>query len=133
MAKKRRVKAAVKGSPGSGASHKERSARLRSDGLGEFFADRTNLFLAMGLAIGCCLIYGQTISFDFINIDDSGYVYENTMVRNGLTWEGIKWAFTTFSQANWHPLTWLSYLTEVTLWGDKPGRFHLVNVLFHAV
>ena len=72
------------------------------------------------------------MGFDFINIDDSGYIYENTVVRKGLSWDGIKWSFSTFSQANWHPLTWVSYLTEVTLWGDKPGRFHLVNALFHA-
>src|SRR6266513_3600669 len=132
MAKKRKAKAAGKGSPGSAASHREKSARPTRDSFGEFFADRTNLFLMLGLAIGSLLIYGQTIGFDFINIDDSGYIYENPIVRNGLSWDGVKWAFTTFSQANWHPLTWLSYLAEVNLWGDKPGGFHLVNILFHA-
>ena len=100
--------------------------------MGGFFADRTNLFLVLGLVIGCLAIYGQTVGFDFINIDDGGYIYENTMLGTGLSWDSFKWAFTTFSQANWHPLTWLSYLTEITLWGSKPGSFHLVNALFHA-
>ena len=126
------MKAAAKGSLVSDARPRERAARPGPDGLAQFFADRTNLFLVLGLATGCLLIYGQTTGFDFINIDDGGYVYESTMVRNGLSWDGIKWAFTTFSQANWHPLTWLSYLTEVTFLGDKPGTFHLVNALFHA-
>jgi tetratricopeptide (TPR) repeat protein len=132
MGKKRRVKAAAKGALVSKASRRESAAHLGPDGLAGFFADKTNLFLVLGLATGCLLIYGQAMAFDFINIDDGGYVYENAMVRNGLSWDGIKWAFTTFSQANWHPLTWLSYLTEVTLLGDKPGTFHLVNALFHA-
>jgi tetratricopeptide (TPR) repeat protein len=133
MRKKRKIKAAVKGRFGTAPTHKERAARLGSDGLFDFFADRTNLFLALGLVIGCLVIFGRTMGFDFINIDDSGYIYENTMLGTGLSWDSFKWAFTTFSQANWHPLTWLSYLTEVTLWGSKPGTFHLVNALFHAV
>jgi hypothetical protein len=132
MGKKRKIKAPVKGRSGTAPSHKERAARFGPDGLADFFANRTNLLLVLGLAIGCLAIYGQTMGFDFINIDDSGYIYENTMLGTGLSWDSFKWAFTTFSQANWHPLTWLSYLTEVTLWGSKPGTFHLVNALFHA-
>jgi tetratricopeptide (TPR) repeat protein len=101
-------------------------------GLRQFFTDRTNLYIVLALAAGCFVIYGQTAWFNFISIDDSGYVYENAVVTKGLSWEAIKWAFTTYSQANWHPLTWLSYLTDTTLFGSTPGVYHLVNMLFHA-
>ena len=44
----------------------------------------------------------------------------------------MRWAFTTFTQANWHPLTWLSLQLDASIWGDKPFGFHLVNVVLHA-
>jgi tetratricopeptide (TPR) repeat protein len=97
-----------------------------------FFADRTNLYIVLALAAGCFIIYGQTGWFNFISIDDSGYVYENAVVTHGLSWDAIKWSFTTFSQANWHPLTWLSLLLDTTLFGPTPGAYHLVNIVFHA-
>jgi tetratricopeptide (TPR) repeat protein len=103
-----------------------------SESLRRFFADNTNVYIILALAIGCFVIYGQTVGFNFISIDDSGYVYENAVVTKGLSWDAIKWAFTTFSQANWHPLTWLSYLTDTTLFGAKPGSYHLINIIFHA-
>ncbi len=140
MAKKKKVKAPAKQSspeaekpvsakPASGAG--EQSV-FRSDGLRALFADRMNLYIALGLAIGCLILYGQTVGFNFIGIDDGGYVFDNTVVTQGLSRDSIKWAFTTFSQANWHPLTWLSYLIDSTIFGANPGTYHLVNILFHA-
>lgn len=89
-------------------------------------------WLAAGLLI--CIIavaYGQTASFDFINYDDQGYVVNNAMVTEGLTLNGIGWAFTTFTLANWHPLTWLSHMLDVELFGLNPSGHHLVNVALH--
>jgi tetratricopeptide (TPR) repeat protein len=68
---------------------------------------------------------------EFINYDDQRYVTENHQVRQGLTPAGVLWAFTTTHGANWHPLTWLSHMTDVQLFGMNPGRHHLVNLLFH--
>ena len=45
--------------------------------------------------------------------------------------EGIGWAFTTGHAANWHPLTWISHMVDVQLFGLHPGWHHLVNLLFH--
>ena len=67
----------------------------------------------------------------FINYDDGLYVYENPHVRGGLSKEGVSWAFTTFDAANWHPLTWISHMTDVQLFGLDAGWHHRVNVLFH--
>ena len=64
--------------------------------------------------------------------DDKDYVSDNSIVQKGLTWPGIEWAFTTGYASNWHPLTWLSHMTDCELFGLNPGAHHFVNVLFHA-
>ena len=69
--------------------------------------------------------------FSFINYDDGQYVWENLHVQGGLSKEGVSWAFTTFEAANWHPLTWISHMTDVELFGLDAGWHHRVNVLFH--
>ena len=53
------------------------------------------------------------------------------MVQAGLTASGFDWAFTTFTAANWHPLTWLSHMLDCQLFGLDAGAHHLVNVAFH--
>jgi len=76
-------------------------------------------------------VYGQTRHFDFVEFDDGGYVNENPYVRAGLTAEGVRWALTTTHMWNWHPVTWLSLMLDVQLFGVDPGALHLVNVAFH--
>jgi Flp pilus assembly protein TadD len=53
------------------------------------------------------------------------------MVRNGLTWHGVRWAF-GFRESNWHPLTWLSLMLDASLGGVSPRVFHVTNLLLHA-
>ena len=78
------------------------------------------------------LVYGQVYRFDFLNYDDTIYITKNDHTQEGLNWENIKWAFTTVDASNWHPLTWLSHMLDVTLFGVTPGPHHVVNVLLHA-
>ena len=78
-------------------------------------------------------VYGQVWNFGFINYDDPLYVTDNALVRKGFTWEGIRWAFTAVAAANWHPLTWLSHMLDVSLFSLDPGFHHLVNLLFHLL
>jgi len=59
-------------------------------------------------------------------------VTENPVVQDGLTLAGLKWAFTTGRASNWHPLTWLSHMTDCSLFGLNPGAHHFVNVLFQC-
>jgi len=88
-------------------------------------------FIYFALAASVILVFQQVRNFDFVNLDDGGYVYENQHVLNGLTGDGVIWAFTTGDEANWHPLTWLSLMLDCELFGPDPGRIHLVNVLLH--
>jgi hypothetical protein len=68
---------------------------------------------------------------DFINFDDPEYVAENVYIQNGITLQAIRWAFTTAYSANWHPLTWMSHMLDIQLFGLKPQWHHLTNLLFH--
>ncbi|HET6454843.1 MAG TPA: tetratricopeptide repeat protein [Armatimonadota bacterium] len=67
----------------------------------------------------------------FVIFDDDRFVTNNPFLQAGLPIAGVKWAFTTFYQANWHPLTWLSYMVDKGLYGLNPMGFHLTNLLFH--
>ena len=84
------------------------------------------------LALGVVSVYWPVHRYDFVNYDDVDYVVENAHVRAGLTLDGVKWAFTTGHAGNWHPLTWLSHMTDVQLFGMNAGAHHAVNVFFHV-
>jgi protein O-mannosyl-transferase len=92
------------------------------------------------MAVGVCavlvaavlLVFGQTVRYDFVNYDDDLYFTANSHVQAGLTWRGTAWAFSTGYNGNWHPLTWLSFMLDVALWGTGPTGPHLTNLLLHA-
>jgi tetratricopeptide (TPR) repeat protein len=86
------------------------------------------LLVAAGLAV-----FSQTVGHDFVNYDDHDYVASNPHVQMGLTKTSVVWAFTSTEQANWHPLTWLSHMADVQLYGRKPWGQHLTNVLLHIL
>ena len=88
--------------------------------------------LAPALALGTLALYAQVARFPFIHLDDPRYLTENGVVQRGLSRDGLAWAFTTFHAGNWHPLTWLSHMLDVALFGMDPGAHHLVNASFHA-
>jgi Flp pilus assembly protein TadD len=69
----------------------------------------------------------------FTGYDDPAYVTDNARVKQGLTWEHIKWAFSAVVAANWHPLTMLSHMLDCQIFGTKPWGHHLTNVLLHAM
>jgi hypothetical protein len=71
---------------------------------------------------------------DFILFDDDVHVRENPWVRQGLTAAGLRWAFSSLGYgANWHPLTWVSHMLDVELYGFAPRGHHLTSVGLHAV
>jgi Flp pilus assembly protein TadD len=78
------------------------------------------------------IVYGPLAGYDFVNIDDDLYTYKNKIVKDGLTSHGIAWALQTVYNANWLPLTWISYMIDVELFGTGPSGHHVVNVLLHA-
>src|SRR5437016_3433492 len=93
---------------------------------------RRNLLICLLLVITAFAVYSPVHDFEFVDYDDPAYVPNNPMVREGLTWEGVRWAFTTGHEANWFPLTWLSYMAEVQVFGVESGAMHMTNVALHA-
>jgi hypothetical protein len=88
------------------------------------------LFLVAGLTVA---VYWPVLYNGFIDFDDNDYVTANMMVRQGLTLKGFIWAFSAFHAGNWHPLTWLSHMLDVELFGLNPMSHHAASLLLHAV
>jgi Flp pilus assembly protein TadD len=68
---------------------------------------------------------------DFINYDDQLYLTENPHLQQELSLQSVRWAFTTFYAANWHPVTWLSHMMDVRLFGMNPAGPHWINLALH--
>jgi protein O-mannosyl-transferase len=83
------------------------------------------------LLVMIAAVFGQVKSHDFVNYDDQLFVYENAHVREGLSASSIAWSMTAL-EPNWHPVTWLTLLLDVQLFGVHSGAHALINVLFHA-
>jgi protein O-mannosyl-transferase len=89
------------------------------------------IYVAFLLVAATMVFYSGVLGNGFVNFDDNDYVTSNAIVQKGLSWEGIKWAFTSFHASNWHPLTWLSHMLDVQLFGLNPAGHHLMNLIFH--
>jgi tetratricopeptide (TPR) repeat protein len=94
---------------------------------------RRTVLCCVLLAAAVLVSYASITKNGFVNYDDNRYISENSHVRAGLTTETFKWAFTTYEQANWHPLTWLSHALDCELFGLNPLGHHSVSVLLHAL
>ncbi len=94
---------------------------------------KINLYIFIFLAVVTFATYVRVLHNDFVSYDDRDYVTENVHTQSGLTWNNIKWAFTAFECANWHPVTWLSLMLDSQLFGIKPWGYHLTNLLLHIV
>jgi protein O-mannosyl-transferase len=79
------------------------------------------------------IVFGQTLSHDFVNYDDKTYVYGNSLVSAGLSGSGLAEAFADVRTTNWHPLTIISHMIDCQIFGLKPGGHHFTNVLLHTV
>src|SRR5437868_4099238 len=78
-------------------------------------------------------VFWPVVHHGFIRYDDPVYVTENARVLTGLNWDNVAWAFRTGEGGNWHPLTWLSHMLDVKIFGLDAGRHHLTNLLFHVI
>ncbi len=81
---------------------------------------------------GTVLLYARSLGFEFVNYDDSRYVYNNPAVSAGLTWSSVVWAFTGAGDL-WNPLTRLSHILDGQLFGLAPWGHHLTSILWHAI
>jgi tetratricopeptide (TPR) repeat protein len=94
---------------------------------------RRTLLVGIALVAITLGVYGRAVGHRYVGIDDAVYVTQNARVQEGLTSEGVRWAFTTNHAANWHPVTWLSHMLDAELFGSGPAAPHAVNVVLHAL
>ncbi len=92
--------------------------------------------ICLALAIVTIAAFWQIQDCGFINFDDDVYVYENAYIQSGLNWDSLKQAFSfdlASRSGHWHPLTWISWLIDYSIFGLDPLGYHLVNLLFHLL
>ncbi len=102
-----------------------------NDRMDSTFRKKQILLICFLLTVAAIIAFQQLSQCDFTNFDDGVYVTENIHIRHGITIQAIRWAFTTGRAANWHPLTWMSHMLDVQLFGLNPRWQHLTNLLFH--
>ena len=85
------------------------------------------------ILVAVLAVYARVIDYKFISQDDSQYVVENKHVAMGLSGESVRWALTATDCYNWHPLTWLSLMTDYQIGGLHPRVFHITSILLHVI
>jgi len=104
-----------------------------------FVAKKPQLIVAIFLMLATLLVYGQVKNFEFLNFDDNKYVSENPHIKPGLTPKGLQWAFVadlTYDSMYadyWQPITMISRMIDIQLFGLNPGAHHLSNVFYHIL
>jgi hypothetical protein len=93
---------------------------------------KNDLDIVVGLLLLTLAVYARVAWHDFLNYDDPFIVTMNENIRDGLTLHGLRWAFTTPCEGNWIPLSWLSHMLDIQLFGLNPAGHHIVSVLWHT-
>ncbi len=94
------------------------------------------LSLMTALAVG---LFAQVRHFEFLNFDDPVFIATNPWIKDGITWEGVKWAFSAnLLEASpraeyWGPITLLSRMADIQLYGLNAGGHHVTSALLHLL
>lgn len=92
---------------------------------------KNQVFICILLVITILALYWKVHLYEFVDYDDSIYVYENPFINKGLTKDNAITAFTTFHTSNWHPMTWLSLMLDYELFSLNASGYHWTNVILH--
>jgi tetratricopeptide (TPR) repeat protein len=84
------------------------------------------------LAAVTLVFYNPIVHNGFTDFDDSVYILKNTQVQTGLSWDTVKWSFSTFRAGYWHPVTWLSHAFDCQIFRLNPAGHHYINLLLHV-
>ena len=140
MGKASRKKKLVRPESESAGSRAERAAASAATAapatprtpVGSLWSTRA-LAIGIALIVANLVIYAPVRQFAFVNSDDPVYVTANAHVLGGLNWANVAWAFSEAKVPYWHPLTFLSHMLDVQLYGTNAGGHHVTSVLLHIV
>jgi tetratricopeptide (TPR) repeat protein len=97
-----------------------------------FYVTHPEIIICALLIIVNFITYQQALNFDFV-WDDNQHIITNFQLQSGLTSEGIQWAFKIQNGLTyWHPLTFISHMLDIQLFGLNPAGHHLINILIHT-
>ena len=93
------------------------------------------VFASLLLVVLTFMVYFQVRSHEFVVYDDRTYVSENPFIRNGFSVESTQWVFSfkDKDKTYWHPVTWLSHLLDIQLFGLNAGAHLVVNIVIHII
>ncbi len=92
---------------------------------------KVNVYIILLLMAATLLVYWQVQHQEFINYDEELYVTDNPHVRQGLSWDNLRYAFTESKSGYWHPLAWLSLMADRQLFLDNAGGYHWTSLIIH--
>jgi Tfp pilus assembly protein PilF len=92
-----------------------------------------HIIISLMLIILVLAAYWNVQYYEFVNYDDSLYVYDNYRIRSGINIENLIYAFTDVHTGHWHPLTILSHMLDWQLFGDNAGGHHWTSVIIHIL
>ena len=95
--------------------------------------NNTEIGVTIALFMLTVMLYAPVRHYQFVNFDDDHYVTENDHVLSGITPQSLGWAYKEIHVSYWQPLTWISHMLDVEVWGARAGGHHLTNVLFHGI
>lgn len=78
------------------------------------------------------LVFVNSLTPNFVDLDDPSYIINNPFIKS-LSLKSIATIFTSFYNANYHPLTTLSYAIEFKIFGLKATGYHFTNILIHLI
>ena len=92
------------------------------------------VFLSIVGAVCVAFVFCFGITDGHIGLDDWGYTSGCPFVRDGLCVDNVIHAFTdTGYGAIWMPVTFISYMMDVTVFGDSWKAYHAMNVALHVI
>ena len=106
---------------------------MNRDSAGESNSRLLTLGCVAVIAVAVLAIYTQVASHQFVRFDDGLYVTDNYYVLQGLTFESVLWALRSVDIANWHPLTLISHMIDVEVWGLRAGGHALSSMVLHGI
>ena len=106
-----------------------------SDGMKRKVPVRAELLISLCLCLLVLGVYWQVRSHEFTSFDDTIYVTQNDHVLSGLSPESLRWALSFDGKENtyWHPLTWMSHMLDVQIYGLRAGYHLTTNLIFHIL
>ena len=77
-------------------------------------------------------LYAPSLSNEFVNWDDDGYILRNPELQQPLL-EAVRSMFSSYLLGNYNPLQRLSYYVDWQLSGGQAWLFRLVSLLIHVL